>query len=272
MTFDRELECALSAAALASRVILEQYAERTAIADAPVTISTSADLAAQDAIIGELVRAFPDDAFRAEESTALLKSCRRDGPRLWIIDPIDGTRGFAKKNDQFSVMIALVVDGVPVVGVVEEPALRRITYAQRDAGCWRRDGESAPVQVNVSATTDLEALTLTQSHTKPGRPPTVAVTRLKPKRVIETYSAGIKLAQVARGEADLYVCEYDAMNDWDIAAGYVLVAEAGGRVTTADGRDLIFGRPDPLQRGGLVTTNGAIHDSIVAVLDRASDS
>jgi 3'(2'), 5'-bisphosphate nucleotidase len=104
-------------------------------------------------------------------------------------------------------------------------------------------------------------LKLTQSHTKPGRGPTIAVQKLQPSGITETYSAGIKLAQVARGEADIYACEYDAMNDWDIAAGQILVSEAGGRVTTNDGRTLVFGRADPLQSGGLLATNGMLHET-----------
>jgi 3'(2'), 5'-bisphosphate nucleotidase len=105
---------------------------------------------------------------------------------------------------------------------------------------------------------------------KPGRGPSAAVSKLSPSAVLETYSAGIKLAQVARGEADVYVCDYDAMNDWDIAAGHILVTEAGGRVTTSDERLFEFGRPDPIQTGGLVASNGSVHDAVIARLSPAS--
>jgi 3'(2'), 5'-bisphosphate nucleotidase len=255
MPFDRELQAALTAAEQASRIILAHYEQRRALADAPASITTSTDRASQEAILQALAAQFPDDAFRAEEATPTLERLRREGSRMWIIDPIDGTRGFAKKNGQFSVMIALCVEGVPVVGVVQEPALGRITCAQLGGGCWKSDGE----QVRVTQTADLTRCTLTQSHTKPGRGPTIAVQRLQPAHIIETYSAGIKLAQVARGEADIYACEYDAMNDWDIAAGHILVTEAGGRVTTNDDRPLKFGGEDPLQIGGLLSTNGVLH-------------
>ena len=124
--------------------------------------------------------------------------------------------------------------------------------------------------VRVTQTADLTHCTLTQSHTKPGRGPTIAVERLQPARIIETYSAGIKLAQVARGEADIYACEYDAMNDWDIAAGQILVTEAGGKVTTNDGRPLVFGRADPLQTGGLLATNGVLHEAAMGRLVAAT--
>jgi 3'(2'), 5'-bisphosphate nucleotidase len=270
MELDRELAAALDAAARAARVILDHYRERTAIADAPASISTATDRASQEIILEALAEQFPNDAFRAEEATTTLKRLPTTGRRMWIIDPIDGTRGFAKKNDEFSVMIALVEEGAVLVGAVLEPAKERMTYAARHFGCWRRDGGANAEQVRVSTNADPERLTLTQSHTKPGRAPTAAVRMLQPQTVLETYSAGIKLAQVARGEADVYSCEYEAMNDWDIAAGEILVAEAGGRVTTNQGRALHFGRSDPLQTGRLLATNGAVHEAVMARLATAS--
>lgn len=270
MQFDRELAAALDAAARAARVILEHYRERSAIADAPASITTATDRASQETILEALAQQFPNDGFRAEEATPTLQRLASTGRRMWIIDPIDGTRGFARKNDEFSVMIALVEEGAVLVGIVSEPAKERVTYAARGCGCWRCDGGAEAKQMHVSANADPNRLTLTQSHTKPDRGPTAAVRKLNPQSVVETYSAGIKLAQVARGEADVYACEYDAMNDWDIAAGEILVTEAGGRVTTNDGRPLYFGRPDPLQTGGLLATNGIVHDAVMARLATAS--
>jgi 3'-phosphoadenosine 5'-phosphosulfate (PAPS) 3'-phosphatase len=92
------------------------------------------------------------------------------------------------------------------------------------------------------------------------------VERLKPQSVFEKYSAGVKLARVARGEADLYVSTYDAMNDWDLAAGHILVTEAGGCVSTLDGRPLRYGSPNPAHGGGLLATNGKLHAAAVAGL------
>ncbi len=122
-----------------------------------------------------------------------------------MVDPIDGTRGFARKNGEFSVMIALLEDGRITVGVVLEPATARLTYAVRGGGCWRQDGDAAPTACHVTAVRDLSAATLTQSRSKPGAGPSPLVQALAPARVRETYSAGIKLARVARGEADDYV-------------------------------------------------------------------
>jgi 3'-phosphoadenosine 5'-phosphosulfate (PAPS) 3'-phosphatase len=82
---------------------------------------------------------------------------------------------------------------------------------------------------------------------------------LGPARVTETYSAGIKLALVARGEADLYANSYDAFHDWDICAGHLLVDEADGRVTGLGGQPIRYATPGAWQRDGLLASNGVLH-------------
>src|SRR5439155_3229675 len=109
------------------------------------------------------------------------------------------------------------------VGVVSEPALGRVTYAARGSGCWRCDAaEDVAQPCRVTNVSTLAAATLTQSHS---RKPSPELKALQPARVIETYSAGIKLALVARGQADLYLNTYDSYHDWDICAGQILVEE-----------------------------------------------
>src|SRR5256885_13215526 len=122
MTYERELQVALEAADLAGGVILDHYARFEAIADAPASITTQADRDAQDTVLRHLLTAFPGDAARAEERTAALDGVPPTGPRLWVVDPIDGTRGFARKNGEFSGMVAFVDRGAAVVGVALEPA------------------------------------------------------------------------------------------------------------------------------------------------------
>jgi 3'(2'), 5'-bisphosphate nucleotidase len=258
MPNEAELELALESARRAGRRILEIYERFEAIPDARADISTEADKDAQELILQTLRGRFPEDAYCAEETTPTLAGCRRAGPRVWVIDPIDGTRGFAQKNGQFSVMVGLAVGERVVLGVVLEPALDRLTWAVRGGGCWRQDGEGKPVACRVSATADMARATLVQSHSKPGRP-VRHVELLQPGRVAETHSAGVKLARVARGEADLYVNHYPNFHDWDIAAGHILVEEAGGRVTGLRGQSIRYGLPGADQRHGLLASNGELH-------------
>ncbi len=200
----------------------------------------------------------------AEENTATAAITPKSGTRLWIVDPIDGTRGFARKNGEFSVMIAFVEGGNVVVGVVTEPAKNRRTYASLGNGCWIQDGTSSAVRCRVTTTASLAEATVTQSHTKPGAPVGKVLQALAPKRVIETYSAGVKLAQVARGEAEIYLNTYDACHDWDIAAGQVLVDEAGGKVTNLLGQPPRYGLPGAWQPHGLLASNGLLHADALA--------
>ena len=265
MPYDNELQAALDAARLAGRRIMELYATFTAIPDAQVNITTQADYDSQELILQALSARFPADAFVAEEKTPTLATLPREGSRRWVIDPIDGTRGFAQKSDEFSVMIGLVEGADVVVGVVLEPAKARITYATRGGGCWRLDGQGTPLPCKVTSNADLNAIILTQSHSKPG-----VVTRqiqtLSPKFIRETHSAGVKLALVARGEVDLYVNHYPNFHDWDICAGHILVEEAGGQVTTLRGQPIRYGSTNADQRLGLMASNGVLHEGVLKKL------
>jgi 3'(2'), 5'-bisphosphate nucleotidase len=260
------LEAALEAAEAAGPVVLDHYARFQAIADAPASITTDADRQAQEVILVRLRRSFPADALCAEESTATLANAPHQGPRLWVVDPIDGTRGFARKNGEFSIMIAFVEQGRIGMGLVLEPARGRLTYAALGGGCWRRDQAGAAQRCHVNATTDLSAATLTQSRAKKTPSTGRRLKALSPARVLETYSAGIKLALVARGEADLYVNTYRAFHDWDICAGHILVEEAGGKVTGLGGQVLEYGSSGNWQRHGVLATNGHIHAAALVAL------
>ncbi len=264
--YPAELRAALAAATTAGDLIARAYTDFEAIPNARADLTTEVDRQAQEAILLSLQARFPSDAYCAEEDTPALAGRQRTGTRLWIIDPIDGTRGFAMKNGEFSVMIAFLHAGTLEAGVVHEPIQRRTTFAFRAGGCWAQVGDEAPKRCHVSATTDLAEATLTQSRSKPGAPPTDPVRLLRPGRILETYSAGVKLALVARSEADVYANTYPNFSDWDIAAGHILVTEAGGVVTGLRGQTLQYGRPGAAQRHGLLAGNATLQGRAVEAL------
>jgi 3'(2'), 5'-bisphosphate nucleotidase len=264
--YERELEVALQAAASAGKYLVEEYVRFQAIPNAPAEITTEADRQSQEIILRCLHAAFPGDAFCAEEATETLAGKPATGSRLWVVDPIDGTRGFARKNGEFSVMVGFVDAGQIALGVVLQPASERLTYAVRGGGCWRRDAAGAPVACHISAIGELARATLVQSHSRDPNKRSRELQALAPARVIESYSAGIKLALVARGEADIYLNTYDAFHDWDICAGQILVTEAGGAVTGLKGQELRYGLAGAWQRDGLLATNGLIHELAVSRL------
>jgi len=268
MPYEAELQAALQAADRASQAIIAQYADFKAIPNAPASITTDVDRLSQALILETLQAAFPNDAYCAEETTAGGGKVADTGPRLWVVDPIDGTRGFAMKNGEFSVMIAFLADNEVAVGVVAEPAKGLLTWAVRGGGCWRRDGAAtSPTACKVTTVSELSASGLVQSRSKNPKEPGVEVRLIQPGRVVETYSAGIKLAMVARGDVEMYVNNYPNFHDWDIAAGDILVTEAGGKVTGLHGEPLKYGQPGAKQRFGLLGTNGKVHDAVIKKLE-----
>ena len=262
MNLIRELREALAAADLAGDFIRAEYESFVAIPDAKASITTHVDTGAQEIILKHLMAAFPGDGFCAEESTAI-RSTAANPERLWVIDPIDGTRGFATKNGEFSVMIGLTVKNQPVLGVVQQPIQRRTTYATLGEGCFAINGDRPPVRCGVTATATLDAATLTTSHMNPDKPPKPVIRKLLPGFVHQTFSAGVKLALVARGAVDLYVNDYPEFHDWDVCAGHVLVVEAGGTVTEFDGGEVRYGRAGAKRRGGMVATNGVLQAEVL---------
>lgn len=266
---ERELRVALDAARVASRHLMQEYDRFEVIPDAPSDISTEADRQSQEIILQAIRHAFPHDALCAEEATTTLRDAVQLGERIWIVDPIDGTRGFARKNGEFSVMIAFVENGVIGVGVVAQPAVRKLTYARSGQGCWRLDGtDTAPTRCRVTEVDDLHKCTLTQSRSRGPAIRSRWALALEPANIVESYSAGIKLAMVARGDADVYLNTYEAFHDWDICAGHILVTEAGGTVTGTGGQELKYGMAGAWQRNGLLATNGVLHQAALRVIGK----
>jgi 3'(2'), 5'-bisphosphate nucleotidase len=266
MSFERELAVALEAADAAGRLILEYYERFVPIPDAPSSISTDADRDSQELVLQTIRHHFPNDALCAEEKTPTLESAIRNGPRLWIVDPIDGTAGFARKNGEFSVMIAFVENGAMMVGIVLKPVDWVCTFARKGDGCWRYRGAGGErVRCHVGNATELATAKFTQSRSKTAKASPL-VAKLKPAKTLETYSAGLKLAQVASGEADVYANTYPEFHDWDICAGHILVEEAGGKVTTLSGAPVEYGTDGFKQRGGLLATNGILHERVMGLL------
>ena len=261
-----ELTVATAAIRAAGAEVMTRYRSFERIEDAPADISTDADRASQEIILGRLRAAFPGDGVYAEENTP---AAREGGAgRVWVVDPIDGTRGFARKNDEFSLMVGLADAGRVVLGLVLEPGIDRLTYATEGQGCFVVRPEGAePKRCHVTDTAELAQATMSMSRSQAGDGERRLRESFGVSGAVLTYSAGIKLAQVARGETDLYLGDYLTLRDWDICAGHILVTEAGGRVTTTRG-DAIedYGHASATGGAGILATNGPLHDTALEVL------
>lgn len=227
MPYESELEVALAAAREAGAIVLRHYQGASdhweKSEDNPVT---KADLESDRAIRERLRRAFPEDALLSEETVD--DPARTTRSRVWIVDPMDGTKEFVGKIPEFGVSIALVEDGEPVVGVILNPAADVTVHATRGGGC-HRDGR----RVRVSDCRKLSEAVVIASRTEISRG------RFEPyagwfRELRPVGSIAWKLACIACGEADLNV-SVAPKNEWDVCAGDLLVREAGGVYRAFDG-------------------------------------
>jgi myo-inositol-1(or 4)-monophosphatase len=238
MAYERELEIARAAADEAAGIILHHYQQGAEAwekkEDNPLTI---ADLESDAAIARRLRAAFPSDAILSEETVS--DPARVANPRVWIVDPMDGTKEFTKKIPEFCVSIALVERGVPVVGAIKNPVTGVSIWAAKGAGCFR-DGKP----VRVSSVSRLEDAVMIASRTEISRDKFAAhqgwFKELRP-----VGSIAWKMACVAAGEGDLNV-SLAPKNEWDVAAGDCLVTEAGGVYVAFDGKRRVYNQPDTL--------------------------
>ena len=226
----------------AGRLILTYYRNGIDIrrkADAsPVT---AADEEAEHLILEGLRKLTPQIAIISEEAHARGELADHAPRRFWLVDPLDGTREFLKKNGEFTVNIALVDEGVPVLGVVTAPALD-LAYAGAGPGTasmWR-----AGSQRSIAARPrPARGITVVASRSHLGDP-AVLERWLTGTPVADTRQAGssLKFCLLAAGEADLYP-RFGRTMEWDTAAGHAVLAAAGGRVQTLEGAELRYGKP-----------------------------
>jgi myo-inositol-1(or 4)-monophosphatase len=227
MAYERELERALAAAREAGDIVRRHYERGTRAweksEDNPVTL---ADLEADAAIRAHLSEAFPDDGILSEEMVS--DGSRLAKSRVWIVDPMDGTKEFTRRIPEFAVSIALTEDGEPVVGVIHNPVADVTVWATRGGGAFR-DGKA----VRVSTCSRLEKAVVIASRTEISRdkfaPYEDWFGELRP-----VGSIAWKLACVACGDGDLNI-SFAPKNEWDVCAGDVVVREAGGVYTDFDG-------------------------------------
>lgn len=250
-TLADDLALALTLAAEADLIALDRYESQDLgiQVKADKSLVTDADTRVEQVIRAHLERARPDDAILGEEfgggSTAR---------RTWIIDPIDGTSNFARGVPIWGALIALAVDGVPQVGVVSAPALRRRWWGSTGHGAWAQTDGGEPRRIHVSAVDSLADATLSYNnlHTwdQYGHlDDLVALSR----QVGRTRAFGDLWSYMllAEGSIDI-VGEFD-LKPWDIAALVPVIREAGGRISGIDGGDDFRG-------SGVIATNGLLHD------------
>lgn len=205
---------------------------------------TEADLAANQVIIDKLSKIEPRYPILTEESCGISFDERHEWSTYWLVDPLDGTREFIKHSGEFSVNIALIDNGSPILGVVHAPVLDVTYWACRGFGAWKQHADEDPVSINVRTVSESCVTVARSSAPLTGGPLHRFLNRLGQYKIVSMGSA-LKSCLVAEGSADLYA-KLGPTCEWDTGAAQCIVEEAGGHVTDTDMNDLRYNTKDSL--------------------------
>ncbi|WP_397596637.1 3'(2'),5'-bisphosphate nucleotidase CysQ [Silanimonas sp.] len=246
---------AIALAEAAGRAIMAVYARDFAVeAKDDRSPLTEADLASHRLLVAGLEALTPDIPVLSEESAALDPAERRAWPRLWLVDPLDGTREFVKKNGEFCVCIALVEHGVPMLGLVHAPVTGVTWSALAGEGAWRREAGADDVALGAKVPSpDAQAgvglrVAASRSHLDPR---TAALLERLPEAERVPMGSALKFGLLAEGRLDLYP-RFGPTSEWDTAAGQCLVEAVGGAVLDLEGRALRYNQRDTLLNGDFI--------------------
>lgn len=251
--YERELQAMIKAAKDAENVIREVYESAFDVEiksdDSPVT---AADKGADALIREELHEAFPGYAFLTEESAD--DKSRLDNDDVFIVDPVDGTKEFVARNGEFTTNIALSYANEIVAGVINVPMKHVLYYAVKGQGAFRLEEGKAPVQIHVSSkTSDLTCLR-SRSFFQKDEEALIAKHQDKIKR-LTSLGAALKFCAIAEGKAEISYRLSAGTKEWDIAAGTIILQEAGGLIQKPDGTEYSFNRDDVYNRQGYMLAN-----------------
>ncbi|MCU0222972.1 MAG: 3'(2'),5'-bisphosphate nucleotidase CysQ [Acidobacteria bacterium] len=263
----RELEVAVELARRAGDEILRVFGTAFPVEHKPGDEGpvTEADRAADRLIREGLAEAFPRDAILSEETPDDLD--RLGAERLWLVDPLDGTRQFVEAVPEFAVMIGLAVRGHPVLGVIHLPPERRTVFGAEGHGVelldlqgWHRLG---PLPEGIPGGRG-PVVTLSRSHA--GSRTRAVARRLGASRIVASGSVGRKVMLVLTGEAEVYVTLGRRSRHWDACAPDALMRLAGGAFSDVRGRPMSYNTEGTTNRSGLLAARRALFAPTVAAI------
>ncbi len=255
----------MTAAREAGVVVLRHYARGNLAVklkedQSPVT---DADREADALIVSRLRAAFPNDAILTEESPD--DGARLSARRLWIIDPLDGTRDFISRTGDFCVHIALAIDGVPMVGVVYHPLSSRLYATAPGAGAFVEDegGERTTLHTSTVANTASLRVGVSRANATYSLKEMLAATGLGAR--VRIMGASVKLMALAAGELDAVINLTGLEGEWDTCAPEAIIRAAGGLFTDVDGRALLYNQAETVHRGS-IASNGYCHTAVLELV------
>lgn len=253
-----ELDVAVKAAQEAGEAILKVYESEfgstTKGDDSPIT---EADIQSNEII---------KKALSATNHSILSEEDEEDQSRLskeiiWIVDPLDGTSDFIDKTGEFTVMIALVQNKKPILGVINWPTEKTTFVAQKDKGAFRYSNGSWD-KISVTNISELSKCRIVGSRHHLSDKEKSFIKKLGIGG-FRSIGSSLKVGKISSGEAEAYIATTNKMKEWDSAASYCIVTEAGGRMTDMSGNDITYNNKDVSHQNGILVTNGLIHEKIV---------
>ena len=234
----------------AGKATLDIYAREFSVEEkedrSPVT---EADKKSNDIIIAALTDLYPDIPFISEETRQTPYTERKNWKHLWLIDPLDGTKEFIKKNGEFTINIALIEDQIPILGVIYVPVKDIFYYAEKGKGSFKIEQGSPQQQIHASVETSKDKLTVVGSRSHGGDTLNAFLDEKRSEyRDVELISSGssLKFCLVAEGKADIYP-RTGPTHEWDTAAGHAVVLESGKSVYDFEtGEPLLYNKENLL--------------------------
>jgi 3'(2'), 5'-bisphosphate nucleotidase len=253
-----ELDIAIKAAKEAGDAILEiyegDYKTSTKNDDSPIT---DADLKSNQ-IIKDILSETKHHILSEEDKDDLNRLTQET---IWIVDPLDGTSDFIDKTGEFTVMISLIKNKKPILGVIAWPTEKTLFVAQKGSGAFRFSNEEWE-RIAVTKVSEIpKCRTVGSRHHLSDKEKSF----IKKLGIEDFTSIGssLKVGKISSGEAEAYITTTNKMKEWDSAASYCIITEAGGKMTDMSGNDITYNNKDVYHQNGILVTNGLVHNKIV---------
>ena len=253
-----ELDIAIKAAQEASNVILDIYQKdyniSTKTDNSPVT---DADLESNK-IINKILSNTKYSILSEEDVD---DQSRLSKDMIWIVDPLDGTSDFIDKTGEFTIMIALIQNKKPILGVIAWPTEKTLFVAQKNCGAFRYSDNKWD-KISVTKINELSKCRTVGSRHHLLEKEKEFIKKIGIKD-FTSIGSSLKVGKISSGEAEAYITTTNKMKEWDTAASYCIVSEAGGKMTDMLGNDLTYNNKNVYHQNGILVTNGLIHNKIV---------
>jgi 3'(2'), 5'-bisphosphate nucleotidase len=257
MNYQKELDLAIEAARKAGNILLNQK-ELNVTSKQDGTPVSEADKASSKFLSEFLLKNFPDYGLLDEEQEE--DNSRFSKQLCWIIDPLDSTKSYINNIDSYSVLIGLIKDFEPILGVSYRPKIDELVYAVKGHGSFLIKDNKSPIKLSVSNSTDINLLI---SKTRFNENFKKTVEKLNPNS-LNFMGGSTKIIEIAKGSSNLYISpKENTMNLWDVCAPSIILSEAGGLLTDLQDNQINFSNKQVELNNGLIASNNLLHEKII---------